>query len=915
MTTLIHQNPLVLDYLTSRYFTGFQLKASAEQVTLSSSDGTIMSILSRAKFVKDEEEEQISIDVSPLVQKRVVIKKAVRDMRMQYEPEASDLEEALNTIHAFSDPHVKQRLDDGFAMYSDSPVLFPRGSEVIFQVAGGLVGGIVDSCSEHQSMFGNFFAITVMSMIPTSKGASLGKITHRLAYFDAKMPIDKLGIRPIRPEEKVALTDRGRKYNAFSQGATPANYHGLMTIPSWFRDRVMGADGRVMVDAANFAQIDADLYHEMMRNFQIDDDGSAAAPLTMRLVSEDDLWRCYNRVQGFSMRLKRWGWLDIDGLSPVIWRDDAFDQLVMEPKQKRSILHLVKHYGSSFSDFIDGKSGGLIFLLHGSAGVGKAQPLHCQIQTPTGPIQMGDVKVGDVVFAADGSTAKVLAVYPQGIRPCYELTFADGRKTQADVDHLWLAKTEDGRVNKAEGIIQDWDIVTTAKLRDRVHRLRKSRIPTTQPIRYDHTEALPLDPWFLGVMLGDGFFKYKHCSISSADDYILDRIKSLLPDGYCLKFLGGYDYGIKMGENYDHSKNIIRERFAALGLYGCGSHERFVPDIYMRANVEQRMELVRGLIDSDGYVGKNGNISYATTSETLAKNFQSLIWSLGGIAMISKKTSSYYDSQRGIQIDCRDCFNVQIRVRNPADFVSLPRKKERVGETNQYSEYFGLRIESIERIEDQPTQCILIDHPSHLYLTDDFLVTHNTLSAEAVAEALRRPLYAVSVGELGTTPDVMEEKLRSILDLAYQWNAVLLLDEADIFMEARDTHNVERNAMVSIFLRQLEYYSGVMFLTTNRVQTFDTAFFSRISLAINYPPLEATSRQNIWRNILTSAGVDISRIDLLALAEYSVNGRNIKTAVRIAQTMAAGNQRALTQEDLVEVLCLTETFNRLVKNH
>jgi SpoVK/Ycf46/Vps4 family AAA+-type ATPase len=189
-----------------------------------------------------------------------------------------------------------------------------------------------------------------------------------------------------------------------------------------------------------------------------------------------------------------------------------------------------------------------------------------------------------------------------------------------------------------------------------------------------------------------------------------------------------------------------------------------------------------------------------------------------------------------------------------------------------------------------------------------------TLCGEAVAEALHRPLYTVSVGELGTTPESMEERLRSILDLAYQWNAVLLLDEADIFMEARDTINVERNAMVSIFLRQLEYYSGVMFLTTNRVANFDPAFFSRISLGICFPKLDGINRESVWHNVMVGAGLAVERFDLKRLAIYEVNGRNIKTAVRIAQTMAAGDNREVTQDDLVEVLALTEDFNRHLAN-
>jgi SpoVK/Ycf46/Vps4 family AAA+-type ATPase len=184
-----------------------------------------------------------------------------------------------------------------------------------------------------------------------------------------------------------------------------------------------------------------------------------------------------------------------------------------------------------------------------------------------------------------------------------------------------------------------------------------------------------------------------------------------------------------------------------------------------------------------------------------------------------------------------------------------------------------------------------------------------TFSAEAVAESLHRPLYSVSMGELGTTPAEIEKKLRNILDLANQWNAVLLLDEADIFMEARDSMNVERNAMISIFLRILEYHSGVMFLTTNRVKSFDPAFFSRISMAIKYEPMTKSNRKAIWSNLLKAAKVDYSSFDLEKLANYEINGRNMKTAVRLGQTNAIGYNRPLVQDDIEQVLKSATIFN------
>ena len=125
-----------------------------------------------------------------------------------------------------------------------------------------------------------------------------------------------------------------------------------------------------------------------------------------------------------------------------------------------------------------------------------------------------------------------------------------------------------------------------------------------------------------------------------------------------------------------------------------------------------------------------------------------------------------------------------------------------------------------------------------------------TLTAESVAEEMKVPLYMMSAGDLGLDPRHVESKLQGILDMCTRWNAILLLDEADVFLEERSLHELERNKLVSIFLRVLEYYEGIMFLTTNRVQTFDAAFQSRIHISIDYPELSIESRRTVWENFL-----------------------------------------------------------------
>lgn len=183
-----------------------------------------------------------------------------------------------------------------------------------------------------------------------------------------------------------------------------------------------------------------------------------------------------------------------------------------------------------------------------------------------------------------------------------------------------------------------------------------------------------------------------------------------------------------------------------------------------------------------------------------------------------------------------------------------------------------------------------------------------TLTAEAVSELLKRPLYSVSVGELGTDPGSMEKNLRQILDVAQIWNAVILLDEADIFLEKRHTGDVLRNAMVGIFLRLLEYHQGVMFLTTNRVAEFDPAFYSRISVALKYDALTVQARAQIWANLLEAAG--IMHMDTHMLAQHDLNGRQIKNLIRLSQSLARQQGVPVSTDHIMNCMSVSREFLR-----
>lgn len=189
-----------------------------------------------------------------------------------------------------------------------------------------------------------------------------------------------------------------------------------------------------------------------------------------------------------------------------------------------------------------------------------------------------------------------------------------------------------------------------------------------------------------------------------------------------------------------------------------------------------------------------------------------------------------------------------------------------------------------------------------------------TLAAECIAEYTEKPLYKVSVGELGTSPDQLEQRLSQILNIATRWGAVLLIDEADIFLEARTTNDIARNAMVAIFLRLLEYYEGVLFLTTNRVANFDPAFYSRIMLSFGFNDFGPDDRRKVWNNLLGNSSIEIDDKGIETLVQTEVNARQIKNAINGARAVAKSKDSPVLLEHIQLMLDNTKEFMDSTKN-
>jgi hypothetical protein len=490
------------------------------------------------------------------------IRKAFDDYGIDYTGATAPVRPLIELIDTFKveiEAQMARKIQAGALEFDDIPLYFHKDCEVITTHSGKQIAGTVESVTLHTSFFGSYYSIRFKTISNVFGPVAEGMFETRLPGFAGVTKFEDLSVRKISDGEKELLTRRGEVFAKYATGAHYLFYKGQLARNSYWASRKFRADGRVMVDVDSFRQVDNNQFSQEGYTSGIKDDDRDDDSKASIEIPADQLWMTYPFLYGFSLAVKQWGRLDVDNLSEINFRMDAFDKLVLPEDDKELVRAIVEEDQGDFSDLIDGKGGGSIFLLHGPPGQGK------------------------------------------------------------------------------------------------------------------------------------------------------------------------------------------------------------------------------------------------------------------------------------------------------------------------------------------------------------------TLTAEAIAEVLKRPLYSISVGELGTSPDDLESTLREILDVAMIWNAVLLLDEADIFLEERDEKDIVRNAMVGVFLRLLEYHQGVMFLTTNRVKNIDNAFYSRISIALRFGEGDDSKRLAIWTNLSQAAGVE--GLDLKRLAALELNGRQIKNVIKTARKLSNYRNIALDTALIEKVIERTSNFKQEATEH
>nr|DAH05515.1 MAG TPA: Terminase [Caudoviricetes sp.] len=391
------------------------------------------------------------------------------------------------------------------------------------------------------------------------------------------------------------------------------------------------------------------------------------------------------------------------------------------PKRKQLNVHgLIQAMQDLEDDKLD------ILSISMPPGTQKCQPLYSKILTPNGFIQMGDVKVGTKVISGTGKVATVLSISPRKKRKMYEVTFDDGSKTRCSDNHLWTVQTRDDRRRKNKDGSEKYRTIELSEM------LKNYKVENGKRCNYsvDYVPKIDcfkkkdffLHPYVIGALIGDGGLTGGSVLLSSVDRELLDRFDSFLPNGYNLKFRDRCTYSVNGHEgNNAKAGSLVRKELDRLGLFGKKSIDKFIPKDYLYGSYEQRLWLLRGLMDTDGSASKS-YCTYATISEQLADDVCELVHSLGGYASKNKRKAGY--KKDGKYKQCNDYFEIVIQFTSGMDSIfSLTRKAEKYVPKRKVMKRF---ISKIEYIGEEECQCIYIDDESHLYITDDYIITHNT---------------------------------------------------------------------------------------------------------------------------------------------------------------------------------------------
>jgi replicative DNA helicase len=367
---------------------------------------------------------------------------------------------------------------------------------------------------------------------------------------------------------------------------------------------------------------------------------------------------------------------------------------------------------------------GQVTVIAAGTNQGKAQPLEAMVLTPNGFVKMGDIRTGDFVIGSIGEKTRVVAIHPQGEKEVFKIKFSDGGETRCTADHLWLTSSLTERKNHRFPTVKTTsEILKLVQLKRKSFRLNHA-IPLVGPVLFSPRGECEIHPWVLGALLGDGSLKKGGVKFTNEETDVVEKLSRLIsPKDKVQKVSNRITYGIsrriRNNEPCETAKAIGR-----LGLNNTGSSTKFIPDSYLYASPEERLELLRGLFDTDGHVAFHRRIDYVTCSKQLAIGIKWIVFSLGGMAWVKEKqpTCEY----KGKKVLGNLAYRVSVTF--PNDLIPISSKKNlkkwRRAQTRR-----SRLVVSIVPDGKEFCQCITVEAKDGLYVTDNFIVTHNSTVA------------------------------------------------------------------------------------------------------------------------------------------------------------------------------------------
>jgi len=380
-------------------------------------------------------------------------------------------------------------------------------------------------------------------------------------------------------------------------------------------------------------------------------------------------------------------------------------------------------------------------ILADDMGLGKMECVNNQVFTPNGREKIGNLKAGDYVIGSNGKKTKVTKIHPQGEKELFRVTFNDGYSVLVGGEHLWSVTSNNGSVNNKNRLIRyttlstnqmlDEDLVIeqlgTGWNKKRPYKFKtyykqsngqnKWQIPIVKPIEFENEYLLPIEPYLLGVSLGDGNIRENKVYFTiHKDDF------NELFDGIYINETSKHD-NVILGD-VDINYGVLSE----LNLNNTLSHTKFIPDVYKYSSIEDRLAILQGLMDTDGHCMKsnNGNFvgaEYCSVSEQLADDVAEIVHSLGGIVRKSSKIGSY-KKEDGTKVLCKRAYRLNIKLPEGMNPFRLKRKSDMYNTPKKYK--VGRYIKDIRLETVSEAVCITVDAQDSLYVTEHGIVTHNT---------------------------------------------------------------------------------------------------------------------------------------------------------------------------------------------